>query len=57
MLVIDLVESEVFDDPFHVKELNDEDSIVLETFPNALGDGMQFFKVEEHTGGVDEVEL
>ena len=57
MLVIDLIERKVLHDLFHVEKLHDEDAIPLETFPNSVGDGVQFFEMKKHSRGVDHIEL
>jgi hypothetical protein len=57
MLVIDLVESEVFDDALHVKELHDEYAIVSQGAADAIGNAVEFFEVEENAGSVDHIEF
>src|SRR5207244_5745064 len=53
MLVVDLIEREVLDDLFHVKELDDKNAVVLKTLANSIGDGMQFLEMEEHAGCIN----
>src|SRR6266542_2593448 len=57
MLVVDLIESHVLDNPLHVEELNNKDAVVAQTFANALGDRMQLLKMEKYAGRVDSVEV
>jgi hypothetical protein len=57
MLVIDLIERKVLYDLFHVEKLHYEDAIPLETFPNAVGDGVQLLEMKKHTRCADHIEL
>ena len=57
MLVIDLVEGQIFDDSLHVQELHDKDAIVGQAMTDAIRDAVQFFQMKENAGGVDHIEL
>src|SRR3954470_17973142 len=56
MLVVDLVESQVRDDLFHVEKLDDKNAVWLEAVSNTIGDRMQFLEMEEDAGSVDDIE-
>lgn len=57
MLVINLIESQIFDDLLHVKELDDKHAVVFQRAADAFGDGMQFLEMEEDPGSIDHIEL
>src|SRR4051794_11378035 len=57
MLVIDLVESQVLDDLFHIEKLDYKNAVLLEAVPYAFRYRMQFLEMEEHTGSIDHIEV
>ena len=57
VLVIDLIERQILDDPLHVEELHDKHAIVAQGGSDAVGDGMKLFQVKEDAGRIDRVKL
>src|ERR1035441_4435169 len=57
MLMVNLIEGNILHYALHIEELNDEDPVLLESLPNPLGNGVEFFQMEEDAGGVDQIEL
>jgi hypothetical protein len=57
MLVIDLIEREVLDDPLHVEELHDEDTVRVECFTDAVRDGVKLLQMKKNAGGVNGVKV
>src|SRR5690349_8636389 len=56
MLVVDLIESQVLDDLFHIEKLDNKHSVFSKALTDAFRHRVQLFEMKEHPGSVDHIE-
>ena len=55
MLVINLVECQIFYNALHVEKLNDKDTIFPQKLPDAIGNRMEFFQMKENACSINDI--
>jgi hypothetical protein len=56
MLVINLIEGIIFKNALHIKKLNNENAVVLQSFFDRFGNRMKLFEMEKYAGCIDDIE-